>query len=351
MTIQVERYLIDPNSTIQSAIEKLTRTGTQILLVCNRDRTLLGTVTDGDLRRAMLARVAVTEPIRRIMQARPLVAGEDWSPQQATSLMRSNLIHRLPILDSCGRVTGVFTEGSLISDESLPNTAVLMVGGAGSRLGELTNNCPKPMLKIGGKPILQTAIETLRDAGISKFVLAVHHLAHHICDHFHDGEAMGVQITYCVEKQPLGTAGALRMMELPSSDAILVMNGDILTRVNFGHLLRFHAQNEAAATMCVTDFTQEVPFGVVDLDGITIKRIREKPTNAFFVNSGIYVLDPKALQCIPPEGPFDMPSLFDLLRQQRKKTVAFPIREYWADVGHPDDFQRVEQEYCAQFDS
>jgi dTDP-glucose pyrophosphorylase/predicted transcriptional regulator len=345
----LEHYLIAPTSSIAEAMDQLNRVATQILLVVDENKCLLGTVTDGDIRRAMLQQVKISEVVSRAMQTTPLTANEDWSPQRANALMRTKRIHQIPVVDKLGRVTGIFAGESFVSDERLPNTAVLMVGGLGTRLGEMTKDCPKPMLKIGGKPILETTIETLRDAGIDRFILAVNYLAGHIKDHFGDGDRHGVDITYFHEDEPLGTAGAIRHMEVDSSNPILVMNGDILTRVNVGHLLRYHSFHQACATMCVREFSQQVPFGVVELDGHQIRSIREKPSTSYFVNSGIYVLNPDALHYLPTTGAFDMPSLFTLLREQHKATIAYPIQEYWADIGQPADFVQAEDEYASHF--
>jgi dTDP-glucose pyrophosphorylase/predicted transcriptional regulator len=349
--MKLDRFLISPNATIAESVEQLNTRSTQILLVVDSEKRLLGTVTDGDIRRAMLRKVEQSSTLSEIMQKAPLTARSDWSPQRAQSFMRARRIHQIPTVDDNGYVTGVFTEESFISQEQLPNVAVLMVGGLGKRLGALTENCPKPMLKIGGRPILETTIETLRDAGIRRFVLAVNYLSEQIETHFGDGANQGVSISYFHETQPLGTAGALRHIETLNESPLLVMNGDILTRVNYGHLLRYHHEGEACATMCVREFNQQIPFGVVELDGHKITGIREKPSSSFFVNSGIYVLNPESLHYLPASGPFDMPNLFDLLREQQKTTLAYPISEYWADIGQPHDFVQAENDYASNFEA
>lgn len=349
--MRLEQYLTRSDLSINEGIERLNSSGTQILLIVDEGQKLLGTVTDGDIRRGILSGpdVASQATLGEIMQSQPTVAEIDWSPQKAESVMRSRRVHAIPVVDADGRVCGIFTEDSLLSRDRLPNSAVLMVGGLGTRLGEMTRNCPKPMLQIGGKPILETIVQSLRNAGIRHVVMAVNYLADQIREHFGDGSALGLEIEYVTEKERMGTAGALRLLSETPSDPILVMNGDILTRVNFGHLLRFHAEHEASATMCVREFSQRIPFGVVELDGTEIKEIREKPETCFYVNSGIYVLEPAALECIPASGMFDMPTLFDHVREQGKKTVAYPVREYWADIGQPGDFEQAEAEYSSHF--
>lgn len=348
--MSLDRYLVGINLSIDDAIVRLNQSATQILLVVDSHQRLLGTVTDGDVRRAILSKDKLTgRSIIQVMQRKPTVAAIDWSPQRAQSLMHSKRIHHIPIVDDAGVVTGVFTEESLVSQVDLPNTAFVMAGGLGSRLGEMTADCPKPMLRIGGKPILETILETLRDAGIRKIVFAVNYLADQIQDHFADGSNHGVSIDYVIERERLGTAGSLRLLDPVPNEPILVMNGDILTRVNYGHLLRYHDQHQAAATMCVREFNQRIPFGVVELTGNRIEKITEKPETSFYVNSGIYVLSPESLAEIPRTGPFDMPSLFEAVRRDSQSTIAYPIQEYWADIGQPGDFAQAESEYAVNF--
>lgn len=349
--MRLDQYLTRSNLSINEGIERLNNSGTQILLVVDEGQKLLGTVTDGDIRRGILSapNAASQTTLGEIMQSQPIVAEVDWSPQKAEAVMRSKRVHAIPVVNAEGCVHGIFTEESLLSRDRLPNSAVLMVGGLGTRLGEMTRNCPKPMLQIGGRPILQTIVQSLHHAGIKHVVMAVNYLADQIQDHFGDGSALGLNIEYVTEKERMGTAGALRLLPDAPSNPILVMNGDILTRVNFGHLLRYHAEHEASATMCVREFSQRIPFGVVELNGTEIQGIREKPETCFYVNSGIYVLEPAALECIPATGMFDMPTLFDHVREQGKKTVAYPVREYWADIGQPGDFEQAEAEYSSHF--
>lgn len=351
--MRLEQYFADKDLSIKEAIERLNKESTQILLVVDSENRLLGTVTDGDIRRAILRADASVSGLRLkdVMRPSPIIASTDWSPQRAKSVMLAKRIHHIPIVDQHGFVSGIFTEESLLTREYLPNTAMLMVGGLGTRLGDMTKDCPKPMLRIGGKPILETIVESLRDAGIKHIVLAVNYLADQIRDYFLDGSAHNVRIEYVTEQERLGTAGALRLLTPVPESPFLVMNGDILTRVNFQHLLRYHSENDAVATMCIREFDQQVPFGVVDLNGIEISQLREKPTNSFFVNSGIYVLDPIALHYVPSTGAFDMPSLFDLLREQNKRTVGYPIQEYWTDIGLPADFQAAATQFEQNFAS
>ena len=347
--MEFQKYLVNEEITLSEAIVRMTQGGTQILMVVDEERHLQGTVTDGDIRRGILRSVDSSASISEVMFCSPLTVPIDCSPQQAQSLMRARRIHHIPVVDENKRVVGVFTEESLVTEKALPNTAVLMVGGMGTRLRPMTKDCPKPMLCVGGKPILETTIDTLRDAGFRHFVLTTNYLAEHIHDYFGDGSAKGITIEYVLETERLGTAGALRFIETKNNHPILVMNGDILTRLNYIHLLRYHEQRGATATMCVREFNHQIPFGVVELEGDQIRGIQEKPQSSYFVNTGIYVIGSKALQHVPTSGPFDMPDLFDLIRENRMKTIAYPIREYWMDIGRPDDFLQAEKDFAEHF--
>jgi NDP-sugar pyrophosphorylase family protein len=284
-------------------------------------------------------------PVSILMNPRPVTVTTDCSERRAKELMVERRVHHLPVIDEHGRLKGIFTENELIGVDRLELRAVLMVGGLGQRLGELTRECPKPLLKIGGKPILQTIVEQLYSSGVRDIYMAVNYLATKIKTFFGDGSAFGVKITYLEEDKPLGTAGALRLLELSGDRPLLVMNGDILTKVNYAHLLRFHNESRASATMCVREYVFNVPYGVVKVEESEITGIEEKPASHFFINSGIYILDPSVLHYIPVDGPFTMPELFDMLRENHKKTVAYPIHEYWMDIGNPEDFKSAHYNY------
>jgi len=229
------------------------------------------------------------------------------------------------------------------------NTVVLMVGGEGTRLRPLTNDCPKPMLKIGEKPILRTILDQFIEHGFKKFYFCVNYKAGVIEDYFGNGHRFGVSITYLREEQKLGTCGPLSLIETPPKDSLIVMNGDLLTKVNFQQLLDFHEDNGAMATMCVKEYQFQVPYGVVRVNGSIVDGVDEKPIQSFFVNAGIYALKPTVLQYIPLKSYFDIPDFFKSLIADNKKVAAFPIREYWVDIGHLKDFQRANGEFCQVF--
>lgn len=345
----LDQYTIYSSETFQTALSEMDKRGKQILLVVNSDNRLIGTITDGDLRRAILRKVPSDANVRDLFNPNPITVKEHVSVATIREMMISKRIHHIPIVDDHGVLIGLHTEDLVVGSDQLGLQAVIMVGGYGRRLGEMTKNCPKPMLQLGGKPILQTIVEQLQSAGIMKISLAVNYLASQIKDFFDDGSRFGVEIDYLEETEPLGTAGALRLLNDVGSDPILVLNGDILTRVNFAHVLRFHLRQMASATMCVREYKYQVPYGVVNLRGVNITGIEEKPATTMFINSGIYIINPDTLKYIPPSGSFPMTDLFDQLRRNELTTVAYPIHEYWKDIGSPEDFEAASQEFEAEF--
>ncbi|MEM9293940.1 MAG: nucleotidyltransferase family protein [Acidobacteriota bacterium] len=338
----------------------------QVALVVDSDARLLGKVTDSDLRRAMLEGVSQEAPVssimrshgdapwvRRLGQSRPQNATYDAEGRRAAERQDSDPdskpnaerypLRRHPIVDAEGRVVGM-------ANADAPNPLedrwmVIMAGGLGRRLRPLTEEIPKPMLPLGGRPMLERLVLTLKEQGFRRFYLSVHYLAEVIEDHFGDGSRFGVQVEYVREPEPRGTAGALALLPQRPQESFFVMNADVLTQVSFRHLFELHEEHSAEATLCVLEHGIPVPFGVVDLEGHGITAIREKPTARFFVSGGIYLLEPSALDLIPQDQPFDMPSLLDDLIQKERTTAAFPVREYWLDVGRPSDFHRAQGDW------
>ncbi len=347
--MQLSDYLSKATISIREAAEKIDTNGRQLMLVVDDDEKLIGIVTDGDIRRGMLAGLGLDSPVKAIMGTNPVTVSEECTSQEAEAILHGLVINHIPIVDRAGRVVGIFTRDTIIHDEILPNTAVLMAGGEGVRLRPLTMDCPKPLLKIGGKPILETSIELLRDSGFRKFIITVQYLAEKIVEHFRDGSRWGVSIEYIHETEQLGTAGALRYLTSKLSEPLLVMNGDLLTRVNYKHLLHYHKKHQATATMCVKQVAQQIPFGVVELEGNEVRSIEEKPTSRYFINSGIYVINPEAVQAIPVTSQYHMTTFFGDLKAKGCKTIAYPIREYWQDIGQPEDFDSACKEFGKHF--
>lgn len=341
--------LISPDTTILKAIEIIDASSLQIVLVVNEKGQLLGTVTDGDVRRAILRGITLDMPVRDIMFQSPTVAGSHETRDAIVAKMKAKQLRQIPLVDQNGCVIGLDIWDDLIAVPERDNIVVLMAGGLGSRLGELTKDCPKPLLRVGDKPVLETILENCKEYGFSRYYISVNYKAGMVKEYFGDGSRWGVDIRYIEENKRLGTAGALGLLpEIPASP-LLVMNADVLTKINFKHLMEFHEEHQSIATMCVREYEFQVPFGVVQVDDHRLTDILEKPVHRLFVNAGIYVLDPEAIDLVPRNDYFDMPFLFEALLQKKKEVTAFPIREYWLDIGRMDDLEKAKGEYSEVF--
>jgi dTDP-glucose pyrophosphorylase len=334
-----------PEASIQEAIRVLDESAKQIVLVVDGNNRLIGTITDGDIRRGILKGMSLGDSIQTIMNSKPTVAMINESRESILAVMQRMGLHHIPLVDENHCVMGLETLDGIIQSRTRENPVVLMAGGLGSRLSPLTDECPKPMLKVGNKPLLETILESFIEYGFHRFYISVSYRADVVKSYFGDGSRWGVDICYLHEDQRLGTAGALSLLPEKPTKSILVMNGDLLTKVNFNQLLDFHFGHHAQATMCVREYGFQVPYGVVRIDAHRITKIDEKPIQQFFINAGIYVLEPEALDLIASNTYLDMPTLFEKLIEQKKETAVFPIREYWLDVGQLADYKRANGEY------
>jgi len=315
------------------------------LVVDERDR-LLGTVTDGDVRRAILAGEGLDEPVALVMNRSPItLLGWEATREQATSVMNQRVIRYLPVVDADGRVLDLMSQTEVPSPRKLENWVVLMTGGEGRRLMPLTRTCPKPMIHIGGKPILEVIMRSFLDQGFHKFYFSVNYMADMIRDHFGDGSRWNAEIRYLEEHEKMGTAGALSLLPEPPGEPFFVVNGDLLTRVDFRGMLEFHIAAKHVATLGVREYKIEVPYGVVALDNGRVTGITEKPIYNYFINAGIYVLDPDCLHEVRSGEPVDMPTLFSRLLDHQQTLGSFPIHEYWIDIGRVADLERAHEEF------
>ncbi|ESP95107.1 nucleotidyltransferase family protein [Pseudoalteromonas luteoviolacea] len=336
--------LIFENYTIKQALEVINREALRIAIVVDEDGKLTGMISDGDIRRGLLEEVALTDLVTEVMNTSPVTAIEGTPKHQLVALMRERDILSIPLLDSENKIVGLETLHSALQIEKHDNPIFIMAGGFGTRLRPLTDSCPKPMLRVGGKPMLETLINHFKASGFYKFYISVHYLPEVITEYFGDGSQFGVEITYVYEDKPLGTGGALSLLpdDIPKSPLIMV-NGDILTNVDFAKVAHFHEQNSADATMCVRDYEIKIPFGVIEGEGHTISGIVEKPTYRYFVNAGIYVISHKVIESLKGKNEYlDMPTLFELKQQEGQKVLKFPIHEYWLDIGRHDDFNKAQ---------
>ncbi|NOI66958.1 nucleotidyltransferase family protein [Vibrio sp. 99-8-1] len=335
--------LIKANSTIREALEIINNEALRVVLVINEHHELLGVVTDGDIRRGILDNLSLAAPVTEVMNTLPVTADVSTSREKLASLMESKGILSIPIL-SQGKVVGLETLQGVLSKPKYDNPVFIMAGGFGTRLKPLTDNCPKPMLLIGGKPMLETVIRGFINAGFSNFYISTHYMPEQIKAYFGDGEKLGINIQYVHEDMPLGTGGALGLLpnDLPEDLPLIMINGDILTKVDFQRLLEFHSDNGADATMCVREYDYQIPYGVINGEGNKITSMVEKPVQRFFVNAGIYVVSPQVIQSVPKNHAIDMPTLLEQHMRERNNILMFPIHEYWLDIGRMDDFNRAQ---------
>lgn len=344
-----ESALVKPETTLREALETIDRIGAQAVLVVDQNRRLIGTLTDGDARRSLLAGVALSAPVSKAMFPEPTCISQGESPQSILSTMRRTGFHQLPIIDNERRVVGFALLNDYLTAKRRDNWVVIMAGGLGSRLQELTRDVPKPMLKVGSRPILETIINSYADQGFHRFYLAVNYRAEQIEQYFGDGQAFGVDIRYLREKQRLGTAGALSLLPERPDRTFIVTNADLLTKENFGHMVDQHQQAQAQATMAVRNFEMQVPFGVIKLRDGFIETIEEKPIQRFMVSAGIYVLEPEALDLVPVNAFFDMPSLFDEMLAAKMPIRAHQMDGYWLDIGRLPDYERANLDFHEVF--
>lgn len=336
--------LLPINSTVQDAIQNLNASTLQIVLVVDEHGKLLGTVTDGDIRRGLLRGLDLRAGIDQILFTNPLVAPPEMSREMVLHLMRVNRLLQMPVVDAQHRVVGLHLWNDIIAQPERKNLMVIMAGGMGTRLRPYTEDCPKPMLPVAGKPMLEHIIERAKNEGFRHFVLAVRYLAHMIEDYFGDGSKWDARIGYLHEDTPLGTAGALGLLDPKPVGPVVVTNGDVLTDVRYGEIVDFHTYHQAAATMAVRLHEWQHPFGVVQTSGVSIVGFEEKPVFRTHVNAGIYVLGAEALRFVPSGKPSDMPDIFELLRLHGERIIAYPMHEVWTDVGRPDDLKKVRNE-------
>lgn len=340
-----KKILVKESTPVRETISKIDGSSMQIALVVDGDGHLLGTVTDGDVRRGLLRGVALTDDTSCIMNKNPTIVQSGEDRAHIFELMKSKGLHQMPIVDRQRRIIGIEMLDDLLKKTERDSWVVLMAGGLGSRLSPLTENCPKPMLSVGDKPILENILANFVGQGFRRFYFCVNYKAEMVKEYFDNGSKWGVEIMYVHEEQKLGTAGALSLLPAKPDKPMIVMNGDLLTSLNFDQLLSFHSQNASQATMCIREYDFQVPYGVVKLDNHVVMGIDEKPVQRFFVNAGIYVLEPAVLDHIPNNAYFDMPALFDKLLQVKCEVAAFPIREYWLDVGRIDDLERAAADF------
>ncbi len=342
---QWELALVGPEDSLEDAIVTIDRGSLRIAIVVDEQRRLLGTLTDGDVRRALLKHLPLNIPVREVMCTTPQTAQRDWSRERVLAVLESTHLLQLPVVDAEGRVVGLDTLHGVLDKRLLDHPVFLMAGGFGTRLHPLTHHCPKPLLKVGGKPILELILESFINSGFHRFFISTHFLPEMIQAHFGNGKRWGVTIRYVHEKEPLGTGGALGLLPHDEIDQpMFMMNGDLLTTLNHRSLLDFHQEHKSFATMCVREYEYQVPYGVVQSNGHRITSMEEKPVQRFFINAGIYILSSELVRSVKPGTRIDMPTLLEQVIAQGREVNLFPVYENWLDIGRMEDFKRAQAE-------
>lgn len=344
MTQQWKNVLLTPQSSIREALEIINREALRIALVVNENHELLGVITDGDIRRGILNNIELAEKVTLIMNSSPKFAYSNLSRMQMLNIMTENSILSLPVIDyTSGKVIGLERLEKNIKRNIYENPVFIMAGGFGTRLKPLTDSCPKPMLKVGDKPILEILLNQFANSGFRNIYISTHYMPEQITEYFGDGNRWGVSITYIHENVPLGTGGALGLLPNNTPELPLIMiNGDVLTSVDFERLLNFHTKYKPSATMCVREYDYQIPYGVITGDGHRIISMEEKPTQRFFVNAGIYVISPELFKSVEVNTKIDMPTLLEKEITNNKDVIMFPVHEYWLDIGRMDDYQKAQ---------
>lgn len=341
----INNILVNETTSIKETLKIIDEGTFRIAIVVDSNKKLLGTINDGDIRRALLNGQDLENTIENVYYKTPTICNVNDSKETIIKKAILNKVYQIPIVDNNHKFIDIEDLATLLENKTKKNKVVLMAGGLGTRLQPLTNDTPKPLLKVGPKPIIQTIVENFVDYGFTDIIISVNYKAEMIKEYFKDGKEFNANITYIEENKRMGTAGALSLIKTNIDEPFFVMNADLLTNVNFSHLLDFHIQGNSKATMCVREYDFQVPYGVIETNNEKITSIVEKPVHKFFVNAGIYLLSPSILKEIPKNEFFDMPTLFEKLISLNENVLSFPIHEYWLDIGKMDDFKRAQIEF------
>lgn len=345
---KIDEIKINQNASIKEALKVIDKGAIKVAVVLSDDGLLLGMLSDGDIRRALLKGMSLGDSITGIINKHPVVANINDTKERILELANEKKLHQIPIISN-GKLIGIQDIREFLAPKNKPNKVILMVGGLGTRLRPLTNDVPKPMLDVGNKPILHTIVENFAKYGYTDIIMCVNYKSEIIKEYFGNGDKFGVKIEYVLESQRMGTAGALSLLKERPKDDFFVMNGDLLTNVNFEYLHEYHKDSNACASICVRKYDMQVPYGVVNVRANKVTSIEEKPTQNFFVSAGIYMFSPIVLDFIPKGVFYDMPTLLGELLKQDFAVYPFFIREYWLDIGKMDEYRRANDEYEGVF--
>ena len=342
-----EKYCVSSGAIVKDAIKILNAQKGKIVIVLNAENVVVGTITDGDIRRALLDSVTVDYPVEKVMNKDFLfIRQENYSEQKARELFIKHSIKQLPILDNKkSLVSIIFSDDIKEETDTKENCVVIMAGGMGKRLGKITNDCPKPMLLVNNKPIIEHIIDRLRSYGFSKYYVTVNYLKENIKSYLGNGSKKGIDIQYIEEEQFLGTAGSLSLLEFDTNLPIIVLNGDVLSMVDFDELLHYFEISKTFGTVCAREHSINIPYGVIQADKNDVTKILEKPDHSCYVNAGIYVFNPAFKNFLDKGVYCDMPTLINELVKKNCKINYFPIHEYWVDVGIPETLIKANDEW------
>ena len=351
MLIDYIENLTHLNSPVKDCIELLNKLELKILFIVDENKKLAGTVTDGDIRRAILNGKELSDPIHIAMNKNFIKYFEGSDISEIERKILKDDLQAIPIINDDGIILEVHAAGAHLNQALKQNTVLLMAGGFGTRLMPLTDDCPKPLLKVGEKPIIHTIIDNFIEYGFHNFVISTHYKSDMIKDYLGNGDALNCSIEYLQEESPLGTAGCLSLLpQNHINHPIFMMNADILTKVNFTQLLDFHLKANTSITMCVRNYTHQIPYGVVRTRNHLIESIDEKPTSISKVNAGIYVINPESIKNLIKGENIDMPSLINQeLKKNNSSVSVFPIHEYWLDIGQIEDYQKAQVDFISNF--
>ena len=340
----LKKIMINENATIKQALNTISKGAIKIVFAIDNKGKLIGTLSDGDIRRGLLKGLSTSNSVNSLINKKPLIGKKNENRKNLLNKAISKNIQQIPIIDNRGKVIEIFLTDDFRKDKIKSNKVVIMAGGKGMRLRPLTRHIPKPMLKVGNKPILETIIERFNECGFGDFIICVNYKSKMIKNYFGNGEKFGVNIKYVNEKIKMGTAGALSLIKQKLKEPFFVINGDLLTNLNYQKMLDFHIKNKAIATMGVKEHRISSQYGEVNLFNENIISINEKPVHKFFANAGIYILDPKCINLIPRKF-FDMTTLFKKIILKKNKTISFPLDEYWKDIVMLIDYQKANEDF------
>lgn len=342
---KVKSVSLPPEASLRQAMEVIDHSGLGIACITSETGKLLGVLTDGDVRRALLQERPMSDPVHSFMVSSPLYGSEQARHTELLTIMQNHSVRQLPIIDNKGILKNIVLLREVVSGPVLPNLAVIMAGGKGSRLYPLTRKIPKPLLSIGEAPLLTHILHRLHRSGFRKVAITTHYLASSIEKEIGDGSRFGLDVSLICEPTPLGTAGGLSLLSPVPKEPILLMNGDILTDLDLSGLIEFHANSKAALTIALRRHDYTIPYGMVDMDGERVKKVREKPVLSFLVNAGIYIINPEVLDRIPQNTPYKATDLVDSLLADDIPIVGYPIRESWYDIGAKRDLDAAREYY------